>query len=86
MKSLSSSTYGCTNHTLRFTPFRNIAGVFSDLEEKDNIFASVLSHADDRVGELLDAIDRLAISENTLVIFSSDNGPARAREGQELLL
>ena len=71
------------------TPFHTVPKYrwrFQDLEERDNIYASVLSHADDRVGELLDAIDRLAISENTLVIFSSDNGPARGKEGQELKL
>ena len=49
---------------------------FRDLDEKDNIYASVLSHADDRIGEVLDALDRLELTENTLVIFSSDNGPA----------
>jgi arylsulfatase A-like enzyme len=51
---------------------------FRDLTETDNIYASVLSHADDRIGEVLDALDRLNITDNTLVIFSSDNGPARA--------
>ena len=40
--------------------------------------AAILSHADDRVGELLDALDRLELTDNTLVIFSSDNGPAGA--------
>ena len=33
--------------------------------------------ADDRIGEVLDSLDRLGLAENTLVIFSSDNGPAR---------
>ncbi len=51
---------------------------FRTLEEPDNIFASVLSHADDRIGEVLDALDRLNLTEQTLVVFSSDNGPARA--------
>ena len=51
---------------------------FRDLAEADNMYASVLSHADDRIGEVLDALDRLGLTENTLVIFSSDNGPARA--------
>jgi N-acetylgalactosamine-6-sulfatase len=51
---------------------------FPELEEADNIYASVLSHADDRIGEVLDALDRLGLAENTLVVFSSDNGPARA--------
>ena len=49
---------------------------FPDLDEADNIYASVLSHADDRIGEMLDALDRLGLAENTLVVFSSDNGPA----------
>jgi arylsulfatase A-like enzyme len=49
-----------------------------DLEEADNIYASVLSHADDRIGEVLDTLDQLGLTKNTLVIFSSDNGPARA--------
>jgi arylsulfatase A-like enzyme len=36
-----------------------------------------LSHADDRIGQVLDALDRLNITDNTLVVFTSDNGPAR---------
>jgi len=63
------------------TPFHTIPKYqwrFPDLGEKDNIYASVLSHADDRIGEVLNALDRLKIADNTLVIFSSDNGPARA--------
>ncbi|MCH2614035.1 MAG: sulfatase-like hydrolase/transferase, partial [Opitutales bacterium] len=46
--------------------------------------ASVLSHADDRIGEVLAALARLEIAEDTLVIFSSDNGPARGSRGAEL--
>jgi len=56
---------------------------FRDLEEADNIYASVLSHADDRIGEVLETLDRLRLTENTLVIFSSDNGPARAASPTE---
>jgi arylsulfatase A-like enzyme len=63
------------------TPFHTLPKYrwrFRELEEADNIYASVLSHADDRIGEVLDTLDRLGIAENTLVVFSSDNGPARA--------
>ncbi len=69
------------------TPFHTVPKYrerFSDLEERDNIYASVLSHADDRVGEVLDALDRLELADETLVIFSSDNGPARAGSGTKL--
>jgi len=62
------------------TPFHTLPKYrkrFPQLQEADNIYASVLSHADDRVGKVLDALDRLDIADNTLVVFSSDNGPAR---------
>ncbi|MCG8601577.1 MAG: sulfatase-like hydrolase/transferase [Verrucomicrobiales bacterium] len=71
------------------TPFHTVPKYewrFRDLERADQIYASVLSHADDRVGELLDTLDRLGIADNTLVIFSSDNGPARAATPTELTL
>ena len=71
------------------TPFHTVPKYrwrFRDLEEPDNIYASVLSHADNRIGEVLDALDRLKLTDNTLVIFSSDNGPARASRATELKL
>jgi len=40
-------------------------------------FADVLAQTDTYVGELLDTIDKLGIKENTIFIFTSDNG----REG-----
>ncbi|MDZ4849870.1 MAG: sulfatase-like hydrolase/transferase [Pirellulaceae bacterium] len=58
----------------------------SGLDEPDEVFASVLSHADDRIGEVLDTLERLKLAENTLVIFSSDNGPARAATPTEMEL
>lgn len=69
------------------TPFHTVPKYrwrFRELEERDNIYASVLSHADDRVGDVLDTLDRLGLTDNTLVIFSSDNGPARASKPVEL--
>ncbi|WP_436717337.1 sulfatase-like hydrolase/transferase [Roseiconus lacunae] len=57
---------------------------FPELDDPDNVYASVLSHADDRIGELLDALDRLKLTANTLVIFSSDNGPAGNGRGGKL--
>ena len=62
-----------TPHHVRPTDRRR----FPDLDERDNIYAAVLAHADDRVGEVLDALDRLDLTDETLVVFSSDNGPAR---------
>ena len=71
------------------TPFHTVPKYrwrFRELEERDNIYASVLSHADDRIGDVLATLDRLRISDNTLVIFSSDNGPARGAENADLTL
>ncbi|NNM31032.1 MAG: sulfatase-like hydrolase/transferase [Akkermansiaceae bacterium] len=72
------------------TPFHTVPKYewrFRGMEsETDRIYASVLSHADDRVGEVLAALDRLKIADDTLVIFSSDNGPARAAGPTELTL
>lgn len=72
------------------TPFHTIPKYewrFRHLENREEqIYASVLSHADDRIGEVLDTLDRLQLTQNTLVIFSSDNGPARAARPTELAL
>ena len=72
------------------TPFHTVPKYewrFRDMESReDQIYASVLSHADDRIGQVLDTLNRLEIAKNTLVIFSSDNGPARASKPDELKL
>jgi arylsulfatase A-like enzyme len=41
-------------------------------------FAGMVSRLDRDVGRILDLVDDLAIAENTLVIFTSDNGPTSA--------
>ncbi len=38
-------------------------------------FADAMAEMDHRVGEILDAIERLGLREDTLVLFGSDNGP-----------
>ena len=72
------------------TPFHTVPKYewrFRDMKSReDQIYASVLSHADDRIGEVLAALDRMQLAENTLVIFSSDNGPARATKPTPLEL
>jgi arylsulfatase A len=41
-------------------------------------YAGLLSHLDDAVGRLLDKLDDLDLAENTMVIFTSDNGGLNA--------
>lgn len=38
-------------------------------------FADSLAETDHRLGQILDALDELSISDNTIVVFTSDNGP-----------
>lgn len=71
------------------TPFHTVQEYqdrFPDLPKADNIYASVLSHADDRIGQVLDTLDRLKLTDNTLVIFSSDNGPAGSGKAGKLII
>ena len=35
----------------------------------------LVNNLDDYVGDIIDKLDELGISENTLIIFTSDNGP-----------
>lgn len=40
-------------------------------------YGDFMVETDHRVGQILDALDRLNISDNTMVIFTSDNGPEK---------
>ena len=50
---------------------------FPDLPWDRRIMAAMLSAVDDGVGEIRAALDRLGLTEDTLVYFQSDNGPSR---------
>ena len=39
-------------------------------------YAAMISRMDNKVGEIIDQLDKLGIFGNTIVMFSSDNGPA----------
>lgn len=44
------------------------------IPKKDHYYANV-TYLDHQIGRLLDGIDQLGLSDNTLIWFSSDNGP-----------
>ncbi len=48
---------------------------FAHLNEQQQVYAAVVAEYDARIGELLYALKELGIDDNTLVVFSSDNGP-----------
>lgn len=45
-------------------------------------YADVLVEVDHRTGQFMDAVDQLGIRDNTIFIFTSDNGPERTRPWQ----
>ncbi|MGB7345252.1 MAG: sulfatase [Pirellulaceae bacterium] len=60
-----------------------------DYKTRDRLFRQAVSEIDWSVGEILDALKSHGIDDNTLVIFTSDNGPAvgkatplRGKKGQ----
>ena len=50
---------------------------FSNPDPKRNTYLAMLAIMDEGIGAILDTLDRFDLTENTLVIFLSDNGGAR---------
>lgn len=50
---------------------------YTHLNEQEQVYAAVVDDADQRIGKVLNALDDLGLTDNTLVIFSSDNGPEK---------
>ena len=48
------------------------------VEEPERTYYAVLYDADYHIGRLMEALDEMQLSDNTLLIFSSDNGPEYA--------
>lgn len=48
---------------------------FAHLDEQQQVYAAVVAEYDARIGELFATLKDLGIDDNTLVLFSSDNGP-----------
>lgn len=44
-------------------------------ETRDNLYADVIAELDYSVGRILDRLETLGLDKNTLVLFTSDNGP-----------
>ena len=67
------------------TPFqatREYYEKFSHIEDKaQRIYAAMIAHLDDAVGRIIEAVEKEGLSDNTLIIFSSDNGCAEYAEG-----
>lgn len=62
-------------HTMHF-PTQESMDHFKDLDPRRQVYAAVLREADLNVSRVLDALRKAGLDQNTIVIFSSDNGPA----------
>ncbi len=56
-----------------------------DLTDAVKVLYAMIHRLDQNVGRLLDKIKELGLKENTLIIFSSDNGPQFGGTGSECL-
>jgi arylsulfatase A-like enzyme len=50
---------------------------FADLPWDRQVMAAMISAVDDAIAVIQDELERLGESENTLLVFTSDNGPSR---------
>lgn len=62
-------------------PTPEMRAPFSKLEGKAQTHYAMVRYLDSQIGRVLDKLDELGLRENTLVLFSSDNGAAKDRGG-----
>ena len=70
-----SSTCGCTRATRRTSRRRNRWRSWKHLDEQKQVYSAVITDGDNAVGTILDALKAEGVADNTIVMFSSDNGP-----------
>jgi N-acetylgalactosamine-6-sulfatase len=61
-------------HTPHY-PLEQYLKQFDTLDEQKQVYAAVVAEGDAGVGLILDTLKEQGLDENTIVIFSSDNGP-----------
>ncbi|MEP2775915.1 MAG: sulfatase-like hydrolase/transferase [Luteolibacter sp.] len=69
-------------HTAHF-PQERYLEKFKDLNEAERVYASVIAEGDEAVGRIMKVLDELGIDDNTLVVFSTDNGPESSDDEKE---
>ncbi|HUX94965.1 MAG TPA: sulfatase-like hydrolase/transferase [Bacteroidales bacterium] len=56
-------------------PYKNLSPGWGDQKGALEVWYAVLSDIDRHVGRIMDKLDELGLSKNTIVVFTSDNGP-----------
>ncbi len=49
--------------------------------QSDPVYAAMIEHLDENVGKVLDALDTKGVAQNTIVVFTSDNGGLSSSAG-----
>ena len=68
---------------LAHNPSEEAMARWNHLDPRQQVYAAVITDGDNKVGMILDALERCGIAQNTLVVFSSDNGPAKPKENDK---
>ena len=68
---------------LAHSPSAESMARWKHLDPRQQVYAAVITDGDNKVGLILDALERCGIARNTLVVFSSDNGPAKTQENDK---
>ena len=74
----------CHEAHLAHYPSEDSLQLFAHLDEPRRIYPAVVADLDRGVGRLLAALNELGLAENTLVVFSGDNGPENVNRTQEM--
>lgn len=61
----------------RFAEFNGVVGKYAGSETRNPVaaFAAIVSRLDRDIGRMVGLLDELGIAGNTLIVFTSDNGP-----------
>ena len=65
-------------------PLEKFMDEFGNLDKQKQVYASVIAEGDEAVGRIAKLLKELNIDENTLVVFSTDNGPEWEGTNKEL--
>ncbi|PXV65883.1 arylsulfatase A-like enzyme [Dysgonomonas alginatilytica] len=57
-----------------------------DLSDNDKSYAALVTHMDECIGKVLSELKKLDLDKNTIVVFASDNGGAKAANTEKLIL
>ncbi len=56
---------------------------FKHLGEAERVYASIVAEGDEGVGRIMKLIKEVGVDENTLVVFSTDNGPEHSTDEKD---